>query len=201
MTSIIIVVIALIVAIPLLIAATRPTTFRVARTIDIDASPQHIHPLINDFGRWGQWSPYEKKDPAMRREFGAVTVGDGATYAWEGNNDVGQGSMRILESSPSRIRIQLEFLKPFQASNVAEFTFDHEGPVTHVGWAMSGPAPFINRLICLFFNMDKMVGTDFEKGLATLKSIVEGTGEVAGNTIAGPAAKCPIHSQGASHAT
>src|SRR5438132_1011338 len=105
----------------LIYAATKPDSFRVQRSASIRATPDKIYPLINDLKAWPAWSPYEKKDPAMKRSFGAVTAGKGATYAWEGNKDVGQGSMEIVESSPQKIVIELDFLKPFEAHNIGEF--------------------------------------------------------------------------------
>ena len=154
-------------------AATRPDNFTVQRSIAVNASPAKIHPLINDFSRWGAWSPYETKDPAMKREFSAATVGEGATYAWQGNKNVGQGSMRIAESTPSRIAIQLDFLKPFEAHNVAEFTLDPHDHATTVTWAMRGSQSFVCKLMGLFLNMDRMIGVDFEAGLVNLKTAAE----------------------------
>ena len=157
----------------LVLAATRPDTFHVQRTASIKAPPEKIFALINDFSRWGAWSPWEKKDPGMKRTFGA-TSGKGATYAWDGNKDVGQGSMEIAESvPPSRIAINLNFVKPFEAHNKVEFTLQPEGDMTTVRWAMQGPTPYFAKIIHLFIDMDRMVGSDFEAGLANLKAIAE----------------------------
>ena len=156
-------------------AATRPDTFRVERGATIKAPPEKIFALINDFRRWDSWSPWEKKDPAMRRTFGSdATSGKGAAYAWEGNSDVGQGRMEIAESvPPSRVAIKLDFVKPFEAHNLVEFTLEPQGDSTNVTWAMQGPAPFLAKVIHVFIDMDKMVGRDFESGLASLKAAVE----------------------------
>ncbi len=158
----------------LIFAATKPDTFRVQRSASIKAPPEKVFALINDFKAWGAWSPWEKKDPAMKRTFGATTVGKGAHYAWEGNKDVGQGSMEITESVPSsRIALKLDFLKPFEAHNVVEFTLAAQGDTTNVTWAMHGPANFLSKLIQVFMSMDSMVGKDFEAGLANLKAAAE----------------------------
>ena len=168
--------IGLAVAVALLVvyAATRPDIFRVERSLAIKAPPEKIFPLLNDLKGWSAWSPYEKKDPAMKRSFGSVTAGKGATYGWEGNKNVGKGSMEITESAqPSKIVIKLDFLEPFEAHNTAMFTLDGKGEATTVTWAMFGPANFVSKLMGIFFDMDKMVGTDFEAGLASLKTIAE----------------------------
>lgn len=158
----------------LLFAATKPDTFRVERSTSIKATPEKIFAILNDFKQWGAWSPWEKKDPAMKRNFGATTSGKGATYGWEGNKDVGTGSMTITESTPfSKLAINLDFLKPFEAHNVAEFTLTAQGDTTLVTWAMHGPANYMTKIIHVFMNMDKMVGPDFEAGLANLKAVAE----------------------------
>ncbi len=158
----------------LLFAATKPDTFRVERSASIKAPPEKIFAILNDFKQWGAWSPWEKKDPAMKRNFGATTSGKGATYGWEGNKDVGTGSMTITESTPfSKLAINLDFLKPFEAHNVAEFTLTAQGDTTLVTWAMHGPANYMTKIIHVFMNMDKMVGPDFEAGLANLKAVAE----------------------------
>ncbi len=158
----------------LVYASTKPDTFRVQRSATIKAPPDKLFPLINDFRTWTAWSPYEKKDPAMKRTFGATTSGKGAVYAWDGNKEIGQGSMEILESSaPSEVRVKLDFVKPFEAHNVVDFTLKPEGDATRVTWAMHGPAPFTSKLMQVFLDMDRMVGTDFEAGLANLKALAE----------------------------
>ena len=156
-------------------AATRPDTFRVEREATIKAPPEKIFALINDLRRWDSWSPWEKKDPAMRRTFsGDATSGKGAAYAWEGNSDVGQGRMEIAESVPrSRVRIKLDFVKPFEAHNIVDFTLEPKGDATSVTWAIYGPSPYISKLIGIFLSMDSMIGKDFEAGLAGLKAVAE----------------------------
>ena len=155
-------------------AALQPDSFSVRRAASIKAPPEKIFPLINDFSRWGAWSPYEKKDPAMKRSFSGPAAGKGAVYAWEGNQDVGQGRMEIADAAaPSRVSLKLDFVKPFEAHNRVNFTLDPKGEATMVTWAMEGPMPFISKVICLFVDMDRMVGSDFEAGLANLKAIAE----------------------------
>lgn len=158
----------------LIFAATRPDTFRVERSASIKAPPERVFALINDFERWDAWSPWEKKDPAMKRTFGAATSGKGATYAWDGNKDVGQGSMEIVESvPPSKVALRLDFVKPFEAHNTVEFRLSPMGGATNVTWAMQGPVPYFAKIIHVFIDMDKMVGKDFEAGLASLKANAE----------------------------
>ncbi|HTE16185.1 MAG TPA: SRPBCC family protein [Burkholderiales bacterium] len=168
------IVVAVLIAGVLMFAATKPDTFRVQRSAAIKAPPEKVFTLINDFKAWGAWSPWEKKDPAMKRTFGATTVGKGAHYAWEGNKNVGQGSMTITESAPSsKIALNLDFLKPFEAHNIVEFTLAVQGDTTNVTWTMHGPANFVSKLIQVFMSMDNMVGKDFEAGLANLKAAAE----------------------------
>ena len=147
----------------LIYAATKPDSFRVQRVVLINAPPDKVFPLIDNLKAWAAWSPYEKKDPAMKRTFGAVTAGKGATYAWEGNKDVGQGSMEIVESGPRKVLIKLDFLKPFEAHNMGEFQLDPKGDGTSVTWATFGPSPYISKVIGTFMNLDDLIGRDFEK--------------------------------------
>jgi uncharacterized protein YndB with AHSA1/START domain len=176
MLKIIGVIVALLVVGVLLTAATRPDTFRVERTAVIQAPPEKVFPYLSDFERWSAWSPWEKKDPAMKRTYGATRSGKGARYAWQGNSDVGQGSMEIVESvAPSRLALKLDFVKPFEAHNDVEFRLKPEAGGTRVAWSMEGPVPYFARIIHLFVNMDRMVGKDFEAGLASLKSAAEKT--------------------------
>ncbi len=162
------------VAVVLVLAAGKPDTFRIQRAASIKAPPEKIFALINDFGRWGAWSPYEKKDPAMKRSRSGPAAGKGAVYAWEGNGEVGAGRMVIADSAPpSRVTINLEFIRPLEVSNVVEFTMEPRGDSTHVTWAMHGPSPFISKIMQVFFDMDSMVGGDFEAGLASLKTLAE----------------------------
>ena len=155
-------------------AATKPDTFRVQRAANIKAPPEKIFSLINDLHSWGSWSPYEKKDPTMKRTHSGAANGKGAVYAWEGNKEIGKGSMEITESSPSsRVTIKLDFVKPFEAHNIVEFTLEPKGDSTNVTWAMHGPNPYLAKVMSIFFSMDRMVGKDFETGLANLKAVAE----------------------------
>jgi uncharacterized protein YndB with AHSA1/START domain len=168
------VVLAIAVAIVLILAATKPNTFSVQRAAIVKAPPETIFPLINDFRKWGTWSPYEHKDPAMKRTFSGTASGKGAVYAWDGDKNVGTGRMEILEASaPSKIVIKLDFYTPFEAHNTAEFTMLPQDDATRVTWRMHGPAPFMARIMHVFINIDKMVGKDFEAGLANLKRLTE----------------------------
>src|SRR5258705_6463951 len=176
--AIIAVVLAIAIAILLILAATKPDTFTVRRATTVKAPPETIFPLINDFHQWGTWSPYETKDPAMKRSYSGAASGNGAVYAWEGNKNVGSGRMEILDSSvPSKIVIKLDFFAPFEGHNTAEFTMLPQGDVTvattNVTWLMHGPAPFMSKVMQVFINMDNMIGKDFEIGLANLKRLSE----------------------------
>jgi len=172
--AIIAVVLAVAIAIVLILAATKPDTFSVQRATSIKAPPEKIFPWINDFHQWKSWSPYENKDPAMKRSYSGAADGNGAVYGWEGNNNVGSGRMEILDAStPSKIVIKLDFFTPFEGHNTAEFTMLPQGDVTNLNWLMHGPAPFMSKLMQVFMNLDKMIGKDFEVGLANLKRLTE----------------------------
>jgi hypothetical protein len=174
MLKIVGIVIAAAIAIVLIVAATKPDTFRVERSIDIAAPAEKIFPLIDDYRSWLAWSPYEKKDPAMKRTYSGPAAGKGAMYAWDGNKDIGAGSMETLESTPySKIVIRLDFIKPFEAHNIAEFALAPQGAGTRVVWSIHGPMPLLSKVMGLFFDMDKMVGQDFESGLRDLKAAAE----------------------------
>jgi len=158
----------------LVYATTKPATFRVQRATRIKAPPEKIFALINDLHGWGAWSPYEKKDPAMKRTFSGAASGKGAVYEWDGNKNVGKGRMEITETSaPSKIVIKLDFFSPFEGHNTAEFTMEPNGDATDVAWTMYGPAPFMSKVMQVFCNMDNMIGKDFEIGLANLKMLTE----------------------------
>ena len=173
-TLIVLAVIAVGVAGVLAFAATKPDVFAVQRSASIKAPPDRIFPLINDFKQWGAWSPYEKIDPAMKRSYGPITAGKGATYGWEGNKNVGAGSMEILDApAPQKVLIKLDFMRPFEAHNIAEFTLVPSGDATSVTWSMRGPVPFLAKIIHVFMNMDKMVGGQFAEGLGNLKAAAE----------------------------
>jgi carbon monoxide dehydrogenase subunit G len=156
------------------LAAMKPDTFSVKRTISIKAPPEKIAGLITDFHQWGSWSPWEHLDPAMKRNFSGAQAGKGAIYEWEGNKDVGKGRMEITDATtPAKTVIKLDFLSPFEAHNTAEFTLVPEGDMTKVSWDMSGPMPFISKIMSVFTTMDAMIGPDFDKGLANMKAVAE----------------------------
>jgi len=163
-----------IVVVFVVIVALQPSEFRVARTATISAPPPAVFARVNDFHKWAAWNPWGKIDPAMKQAYDGAPAGTGAIYTWTGNNEVGEGRMTITESRPSDlIRIKLEFFKPFAATNTAEFTFKPEGNQTAVTWSMTGQNNFMAKAVHLFMNMDKMVGGQFEQGLASMKSLVE----------------------------
>ena len=173
LTNIAVILVLLIVAV-LVIASTKPDIFTVQRSTDIKATAEKIFPFINDFHRWKAWSPYEDKDPAMEKTFGAVSSGKGATYAWSGDRNVGQGNMEIADTVPPlSVQLNLEFVKPFKCRNTVEFSLKPNGSETRVTWAMQGPVPFPAKVMHVFINMDRMVGRDFEIGLARLKEAAE----------------------------
>ena len=158
-----------------MVVARRPSEFRVSRTATITAPASVLFAQVNDFRKWAAWSPYEKRDPAMRKTYEGAPAGTGAVYAWSGNKEVGEGRTTITESRPNElIRIRLEFEKPFKATSTAEFAFKPEGDRTAVTWSLTGRHNFVMKAMCLFMNMDRMIGGDFEKGLADMKSLVEG---------------------------
>jgi hypothetical protein len=164
----------IVVAMVLIYAATRPDTFRIERSATMQAPPDKVFPLINDFHNWANWSPWDKIDPALKRTYSGAASGKGAIYEWEGNKQVGQGRMEILDApAPAKVQIQLDFLKPFEAHNTAEFTLAADGGGTNVTWAMYGRQPFMFKVMSLVMSMDKMIGKDFEKGLASMKELAE----------------------------
>lgn len=159
-----------------IVVAFQPANFRVVRSATIAAPPAAVFAEVNDFHRWNAWSPWAKLDPAMKQTHEGAPAGTGAIYSWAGNSEVGEGRMTITESRPGElIRIKLDFIKPFAATNPTEFTFKPEGNQTAVTWTMTGEKNYISKAVCMFMNMDKMVGGDFEKGLASLKTITEGS--------------------------
>ena len=171
---IIAVILAVAIAAVLILAATKPTTLRVQRSVSINAPPERIFSLISDFHQWVTWSPYEQKDPAMKRTYSGTERGRGAVYAWDGDKNVGSGRMEILDvSAPSKIVIKLDFFKPFEGHNTAEFTMLPQGDVTNLTWTMHGPAIFMSKVMQVFINLDHMIGRDFEAGLANLKKLAE----------------------------
>lgn len=157
----------------LAIAATKPDEFHVERSLTINAPAASIYPHINNYKNWAAWSPWEKVDPNMKRTYSGPESGKGAKYAWVGNADVGEGDMEIIESDPSKIVIKLHFVKPFEGTDTATFTMQPEGDATKVTWGMTGPSPFMCKVMQVFMNMDECCGKEFNKGLASLKEISE----------------------------
>lgn len=157
-----------------IIVAMQPSDFRVARSAKMKAPPSAVFAQVNDYHNWDAWSPWAKLDPNAKVTFEGPTSGTGAKFAWSGNDKVGAGRQTIVESKPDElIRIQIEFEKPFKATNTAEFSFKPEGDQTLVTWSMFGKNNFLGKAVSLFMDCDKMVGSEFEKGLASMKAIVE----------------------------
>jgi hypothetical protein len=153
------------------LALTKPDTFTVQRSARLSAAPDAVFPLLNDFRRWPEWSPWEGIDPSMQRQLSGAASGVGAVYAWSGTGKAGAGRMEILESSAaSRLVIQLDFIKPFAAHNRTEFTLTPAGGGTELRWTMTGPAPLVSKVMQVFADLDTMIGKDFEAGLAKLQS-------------------------------
>jgi len=170
-----ILIIVIVVAVMALVAfiVTRPDSFRLERSILIQARPEAIYPLVADFHRWTAWSPFEKMDAETKRTYGGPDSGVGATYGWQGDK-TGVGHMEILEAeAPSRVLIKLDFLKPFEAHNMAQFSFTPEAGGTRASWAMFGPNTLMTKAMSLVFNMEKMTGPMFEQGLADMKVAAE----------------------------
>jgi len=160
-------------ALLLIYAATRPDSFRIERSARIQASPDKVYGLISDLRQFQRWNPYERKDPSLKGSYSGAAAGPGAAYAWE-SKEVGSGRLEITAVQPARqVVMKLDFLKPFEAHNRAEFTLKPEGGATQVTWAMQGPSPYLSKLMGLVFNMDRMVGQDFEAGLNNLKTLAE----------------------------
>jgi len=165
---------ALAIAVLLIVIATRPAQFTVTRSARIGAAPDVVFPLIDDFHAWTNWSPWEKLDPDLKREYSGAPRGTGAQYAWSGNDQVGKGSMTITDSRPSeRVEIRLEFKEPFAATNVTTFSLKPAASGTEVEWAMAGDNNFMGKAMSLFMDMDQMVGKDFEQGLGNLRGVAE----------------------------
>jgi Polyketide cyclase / dehydrase and lipid transport len=172
--AVIAVLLAAAIAVVLVLALQKPDTLRVQRSASIHAPAEKIFSLINDFHAWRAWSPYEDRDPNLQRTYSGVNSGKGAVYEWSGNRNVGSGRMEILDApAPNKVVIKLDFISPFEGHNTAEFTLLPQGSATNVTWLMHGPAPLMSKLMQVFINMDHMIGTDFETGLANLKRITE----------------------------
>lgn len=161
-------------AVFLVVVATRPDSYTVSRSVEMAAPPAMVFAQVNDFHKWGAWSPWAKLDPNQKTTFGGAESGTGATYAWEGNDDVGAGRMTIEDSSPdAKVKIKLEFLKPFPSNADTSFTFEAAGAGTKATWTMEGHNNFMSKAFGLFVSMDSMIGKDFEKGLAQMKTVAE----------------------------
>jgi hypothetical protein len=175
--------VAIVIAVLAAVIAMRPSEFHVARTATIPASAPAVFAEVNDMRRWLAWSPFEKSDPAMKREFSGAPAGVGSTYGWSGNKQAGEGRATIIESRPNDlIQIRLDFVRPFKGTNTAEFSFQPQGGQTVVTWSMSGKANFMFKAIGLFMNCEEMCGKQFEEGLAKLGSVVaNGPGATTAN--------------------
>lgn len=156
-----------------IVVALQPAEFRVERSIAMAAPPAAAHAQVNDFRRWSGWSPWEKRDPGMKRAYEGAPSGVGAKYAWLGNDQVGEGRMTITKSEPSAIVIELVFLKPFAATNTATFTFTNTPTGNQTTWVMQGRNHFAGKAFGLFMDMDALVGADFERGLVAMKAAAE----------------------------
>ena len=168
------IIVVVVIAAALIFAATKPDSFRIERSTQIKAPAAKVFALINDFHQWEAWSPWEKIDPALKRTYGGAASGTGAVYEWSGNKDIGQGRMEIVESTPtSKVALKLDFMKPFEAHNMVEFTLAEQGGATTLTQAMYGPSPYMSKVMSLFFSMEKMVGPKYEEGLASIKAIAE----------------------------
>lgn len=150
------------------------SSFEVSRSTSIDAPPERIHGLVNDFREWRKWSPWEDLDPNLERTYGGADAGVGATYAWKGNRKAGQGAMEITGSTPRQVDVALSFVKPFKAENDVAFTITPAGDGSEVTWTMTGEQKGLAALFGRIYSMDRLVGKDFEKGLARLKAAAEG---------------------------
>ena len=155
------------------LASTKPDVFRVVRKITIKASPEKIHPYLSDLKRGMEWSPWEKKDPQMKKTFSGPEQGVGSAYEWDGNKEIGAGRLEILSIAPEKIVMKLEFFRPMKGVNTVEYTLVPLGEYTEVSWAMFGPTPFIGKIFSVIIDCDAMVGTEFESGLSTLKTLCE----------------------------
>ncbi len=166
--------IAAIILVFVVVVALQPSDFRIERTTTIAAPADAVFAQVNDFHKWEAWSPYDKIDPALKRTYGGAPAGVGAIYEWVGNKNVGEGKATITDSRPNAlVQIRLDFLKPFAATNMAEFSLAPQGGQTAITWSMTGHNNFMFKAVGLFMNMDKMVGGQFEQGLAQLKTLVE----------------------------
>jgi uncharacterized protein YndB with AHSA1/START domain len=178
MLTYILVGVAVLVAILVIVVSMRPSEFCIERSGIIKAPPSKVFPHVNDFHLWQEWSPWAKRDPNCEIAYDGPDTGEGAKFWWNGNKEVGEGRMTIIESTPDKIvAIRLEFIKPFKAINTAEFTFKPVGDGTEVNWAMTGKNNFMGKAFHMMVDCDKMIGKDFEQGLANLRAIAESSAE------------------------
>ncbi|HEV3244307.1 MAG TPA: SRPBCC family protein [Chthoniobacterales bacterium] len=155
-------------------AATKPNTLNIQRVADIKAPPERIFALINDFHNWQAWAPQDKMDSTMKRTFGGIVSGKGASSEWVSKGNAGSGRMEIIESTPPfKVTVRVDFVKPFEAHNINEFTLEPMDDMTRVTWAMHGTKPYIAKVMSIFLNMDRMLGKHFEAGLYSLKTLSE----------------------------
>jgi hypothetical protein len=154
-------------------AVTQPDTFRVQRAATINAPAEKLTGILTDLRRGAEWSPYEKKDPAMKKTFSGPASGPGAKLEWDGNRDVGAGSLTVADVTPSKVTLNLAMTRPMNANNIVEYSFAPQGNATTMTWAMHGPMPLISKVICVFMNFDRMIGADMERGLQDLKALAE----------------------------
>ena len=170
----ILITVAAIIVLFIVIVSMRPNDFRITRSTTINAPPVNVFAQVNDFHNWQPWSPWAKMDPACKNDFEGAPGEVGSQFLWSGNNKVGQGRMTLIETRASElIRIKLEFMKPFKATHTAEFTFQPQGNQTTVTWSMFGKNNFMAKAVTLFMNCDKMIGSQFEQGLAAMKVLAE----------------------------
>jgi carbon monoxide dehydrogenase subunit G len=183
-------VVVLVIIAALAVIAARPREFRIERSAQIDAPREVTFSIINDLRQWGQWSPYEKRDPNMQKTYEGPSSGPGSIYNWQGNNEVGAGRLTIVASKPAEVvTMKLEFSRPFKATNEVNFKLAPSGGGTRVSWIMDGKYNFLMKAMSLCMNMDKMVGTDFEQGLANLNRVAQAANVNAQGGKAAPAAK------------
>lgn len=173
-------------ALLLVVISLQPATFHLERSIEMAVPPEAAFAQVNDFHVWRAWSPWEKLDPNMRRTYAGAAAGSGAEYAWASATQAGEGRMTIEHADPSRIVIRLEFLKPFPATNTVTFTFVPTPNGSKTTWAMDGTNNFVSKAFHLVFDMDKLVGADFERGLSAMKKAAEASAQVPAVAAKGP---------------
>jgi uncharacterized protein YndB with AHSA1/START domain len=168
--------VAVVLAVLVLVVSARPGEFRIERAATMAAAPERVFEQVNDLHKWQAWSPWAKLDPNATETHDGAANGTGAIMSWNGNKKVGAGRMTIVDSKPHElVRLKLEFFRPMRATNIAEFTFRPENGGTSVHWSMTGVNGFTGKAFCMIVNMDKLIGADFEKGLAGIRAIVEST--------------------------